>query len=154
VCSALRIVVAFELELEELAVLPGVRGVGRSMGSTRPVYGARFATSMIGLIEFTAFLMSISWMIGPTRLGFRGGVAILVVSVGFGGESWDVLEGAASDRGARVPDFERKRSMSCCFLAFTLSCLLCLVILRESSIPFLACLASASFSCAIAVGLA
>jgi hypothetical protein len=119
------------------------------------VYGARFATSMIGLIEFTALLMSISCMIGPTRLGFRGGVAILVVSVGFGGESWDVLGGgAASDRGARVPDFERKRSMSCCFLAFTLSCLLCLVILRESSIPFLACLTSASFSCAIAVGLA
>lgn len=56
VCSALRIVVAFDFE--ELAVFP--RGVGRSEGNTRPVYGAIFATSMIGLIEMDAFLLVIS----------------------------------------------------------------------------------------------
>jgi len=80
---------------------------------------------------------------------------ILVVVSDLGDESWVLLgERAASVNGARAPDFERKRSISRRFLALTLSCLLCHVNLMESSVPSFACLASASFSCAIAAGLA
>jgi hypothetical protein len=44
--------------VEDLEFLPGVRGVGRSEGNTRPVYGAIFATGIIGVIEFTPFLLA------------------------------------------------------------------------------------------------
>jgi hypothetical protein len=111
------------------------------------------ATSMIGLIEIAAFLLASSCD-GLLRFGFRGGVDTLVVMMGLGTVSCVKLGTRAdSASGARGLDFDRSVSISRNFLAFTLSCLLCLVTLKASSVPSLTCLASASLSCAIAAGL-
>lgn len=140
----------------EWAVFPGVRGVGRSDGMTKPVYGARLATSMIGLKEMPVFCSGNSWSgIGIVLLGFRGGVAMLVFVAYLGSDVCSAFgEVGGSDKGARCPGSNRRRSMSRCFLAFTRSCLLCLAILRGSSVPSLTCPASTPFGCTIADVLA